>query len=87
MVIGMIMERAFQRALEKFGTINSETINQALETFNNEDFGGIVPNITYTKTNHGASWRARIVKVNEDATYTPVTGFWAPGKEKIKILK
>ena len=87
MVIGMIMERAFQRALEKFGTINSETINQALETFHDEDFGGIVPNITYTKTDHGASWRARIVKVNEDATYTPVTGFWAPGKEKIKILK
>jgi len=87
MIIGMIMERAFQRALEKFGSINSETINQALETFNDEDFGGIIPNVTYTKTDHSASWRARIVKVNEDATYTPVTGFWSPGKEKIKILQ
>ena len=87
MVIGMIMERAFQRANEKFGKIDSDTINQALETFRDEEFGGLVPNITYTKTDHSASWRARIVKVNEDATYTPATGFWAPGKEKITILK
>ena len=28
-----------------------------------------------------------IVKVNENATYTPVTSFWAPGREKIKIVK
>ena len=86
-VIGTIMERAFQRAYDKFGDINGKTINQALETFRNEDFGGLVPNITYTKTDHGASWKARIVKVNENATYTPLTGFWAPGKERVKILK
>jgi branched-chain amino acid transport system substrate-binding protein len=85
--VGMVMERAFQRAHERFGRIDSETINQALETFRNEDFGGLIPNITYTKTDHSASWRARIVKINEDATYTPLTGFWAPGKEKVKILK
>ena len=86
-IIGMIMERSFERAYEKFGKINSETINQALETFNNEDFGGLFPNVTYTKTDHSASWKARMVKVNEDATYTPVTSFWAPGKEKVKIIR
>jgi branched-chain amino acid transport system substrate-binding protein len=86
-VIGMIMERAFVRAHEKFNDINGETINKALETFRNEDFGGLVPNITYTETDHSASWRARIVRINEDATYTPVTTFWAPGREKIKVLQ
>ena len=86
-VIAMIMERAFERAYANFGKINSETINQALETFRNEDFGGLVPNITYTKTDHSGSWKARIVKINEDATYTPLTNFWAPGKEKVKIVR
>lgn len=85
-VIAMIMERAFERAHEKFGEINGATINEALQTFRNEDFGGLVPNITYTKTDHSASWTARIVKINEDATYTPLTTFWAPGKEKVKLI-
>jgi hypothetical protein len=83
----MIMERAFQRAHEKFGEIDSETINDALETFRDEDFGGVVPNITYTKTDHSASFKARIVKINEDATYTPLTTFYTPGKERIRLLK
>ena len=86
-IIGMIIERGLQRAQEKFGEVNGETVNQALETFRNEDFGGLVPSVTYTSTDHSASWLTRIVKVNEDATYTPATGFWAPGKEKIKIMK
>ena len=86
-VIAQIMERAFERAYANFGKINSETVNQALETFRNEDFGGLFPNVTYTKTNHSASWKARIVKINEDATYTPLTSFWAPGKEKVKIVR
>jgi branched-chain amino acid transport system substrate-binding protein len=86
-VIASIMERAFERAHEKFGKINSETINQALETFRNEDFGGLVPPITYTDTDHSASWTARIVRINEDQTYTPLTSFWAPGKEEIMVLK
>ncbi|MFO7740570.1 MAG: ABC transporter substrate-binding protein [Desulfatiglandaceae bacterium] len=85
--IAMIMERAFERAYEKFVDINSETINQALETFDNEDFGGLIPNVTYTSTDHSASWKARIVKINEDASYTPLTGFWGPGKEKVKIVR
>lgn len=85
--IAMIMERAFQKAADQFGKVNSETINQALETFDNEDMGGIVPNITYKQGDHGASFTARIVQVHEDATYTPVTKFWTPGKEKITILK
>lgn len=86
-IMGMILERAFLRAQEKFGKVDSETINQALETFDNEDFGGLVPNVTYNKDYHGASWTARIVRLNEDQTYTPMTSFWAPGKEKVKILK
>ena len=86
-VVGMIMERAFQRAQEKFGKIDSQTVNQALETFNKEHFGGLFPDVTYTKTDHGASWVARIVKINEDQTFTPLTSFWAPGKEKVSILK
>jgi ABC-type branched-subunit amino acid transport system substrate-binding protein len=85
--LGSVMERAFQRAHEKFGKIERETINLALESFRNEDFGGLLPNVTYTKTDHSASWRARIVKVNEDRTFIPLTGFWAPGKEKVRILK
>ena len=86
-IIGMIIERGLRRAQEKFGEVNSYNINEALETFRGEDFGGIIPNVTYTKTDHGASWIARIVKVNEDQTYTPVTSFWAPGKEPMTILK
>jgi len=86
-VMGMIVERACLRAEEKFGKINNLTINQALETFRNEDFGGLVPNITYTKTYHGGSWKARIVRLNEDQTYTPMTTFWAPGKEKVTLIK
>jgi len=86
-VIAMIMERAFQRAHEKFGEINSETINDALETFRDEDFGGLVPNVTYTKTNHEASFTARIVKINEGQTFTPITTYFSPGKERLKLLK
>jgi len=86
-VIGSIMARAFQRANDKFGKINSQSVNLALETFQNEDFGGLVPNITYTDTDHGGSFTARIVKINEDQTYTPLTKFWIPGKEKVTIIK
>jgi len=86
-VIGSIMERAFQRAYERSAKINGETINQAMESFRNEDFGGLMPNVTYTQTNHEASFRGRIVQVNEDATYTPLTAFFTPGKEKIKIVR
>ena len=85
--IAMIMERAFEKAHKMSGKINSETINNALESFRDEDMGGIVPNITYTKTDHSASFKARIVQVHEDSTCTPMTAFWSPGKEKIKILK
>jgi len=86
-VVGSLMVRAFQRAHEKFGEVNSETINQALETFRDEDFGGLMPNITYTKDDHSASFTGRIVKVHEDSTYTPLTNFFVPGKEPIKLLK
>lgn len=85
--VAMIMERAFQRADERFGKINPETINKAMESFRDEDFGGLVPNITYTKDDHGASFKARIVQVHENGTYTPLTNFYIPGKEKIQLLK
>ncbi len=85
--IGMIMERAFIRAYEKNKNINPETINAALESFKNENFGGLVPAITYTKDDHSASFTARMVRVKEDGTYIPLTNFYVPGKDKIKLLK
>jgi len=85
--VAMIMERAFQRAHEQSGKINNETINNALETFKDEDFGGVVPNITYTKTDHQGSFKGRIVKINEGQTFTPVTTFYEPGKETIRLSK
>jgi branched-chain amino acid transport system substrate-binding protein len=84
-VVGMIMERAFTRANEKYKEINNETINKALESFNNEDFGGLVPNITYTTNDHEGSFKARIVKVGEDGSFTPLTNFYNPLKEKITL--
>jgi branched-chain amino acid transport system substrate-binding protein len=85
--VGMIMERAFVRAQEKFHQVNRDTINRAMESFRNEDFGGLLPPVTYTKKDHGASFRARIVQVREDGTYVPLTYFYTPGKEKIRLLK
>jgi len=86
-VVGMIMERAFSRALKDSGDINREMINKAMESFRNEDFGGLFPNVTYTKTDHGASFIARIVRVGEDGSYTPLTHFFNPEKDKIRLLK
>lgn len=84
--VAMIMERAFIRAQEKYKTINPETINRAMESFRNENFGGLIPAVTYTPKDHGASFTARIVRVGEDGSFTPLTNFYVPGKEKIKIL-
>ena len=86
-VVGIIMERAFIRAYEKNKVINPETINAAMESFKNEDFGGLVPKITYTKDDHSASFTARMVKVKEDGTFIPLTNFYVPGKDKIKMLR
>ena len=85
--IGMIMVRAFIRAYEKSKDINPETINAAMESFRNEDFGGLIPKVTYTKEDHGASFTARMVKVKEDGTYLPLTNFYIPGKNIIKLIK
>lgn len=86
-VVGIIMERAFIRANEKSKAINPATINAALESMNNEDFGGLVPAVTFTKDNHEASFTARMVKVKEDGSYIPLTNFYVPGKDKIKLIK
>ena len=86
-VVGVIMERAFMRAHEASKQINRDTINKAMESFRNEKFDGLVPDITYTKKNHGASFKARMVQVREDGTYVPLTNFYTPGKEKIKLSK
>jgi branched-chain amino acid transport system substrate-binding protein len=83
----MIMERAFIRAYEKSKEITPETINAAMESFKDEDFGGLIPKVTYTKEDHGASFTARMVKVKEDGTYVPLTNFYVPGKDKIKLLQ
>ena len=86
-VVGIIMERAFIRANEKSKAINPATINAALESMNNEDFGGLVPAVTFTKDNHEASFTARMVKVKEDGSYIPLTNFYVPGRDKIKLIK
>ena len=86
-VVAMIMERAFHRASGLYKTVNAENINKALETFQNEDFGGLVPYVTYTKTNHEGSYKGRVVQVHEDATLTPMTNLFVPGKREIKVLK
>jgi branched-chain amino acid transport system substrate-binding protein len=86
-VVGMIMERAFELAQSKFGKITTKTINQAMESFRNENFGGLVPPTTYTKDNHEGSFTARIVQIHEDATYSPMTNFFVPGKGQLKLLK
>ena len=86
-VVGMIMERAMIRAQEKFKEVNRDTINRAMESFREEDFGGLVPAVTYTPTDHGASFKARIVQVKEDGSYIPLTNFYVPGKEKISLQK
>ena len=86
-VVGMIMERAMIRAQEKFKEVNRDTLNRAMESFKQEDFGGLIPNVTYTPTDHGASFSARIVQVKEDGSYTPLTNFYIPGKEKIRLQK
>jgi branched-chain amino acid transport system substrate-binding protein len=85
-VVAMIQERAAHRAAGLYKTINAENINKAMETFKNEDFGGLVPYVTYTKDNHEGSFKGRIVKINEDATYAPMTNFYVPGKEKVQVL-
>jgi branched-chain amino acid transport system substrate-binding protein len=85
--VAQIMERAMVRAGEKYTEINRETINKAMEGFRNEDFGGLIPNVTYTPTDHGASFTARIVQVKEDGSYQPLTNFYVPGKEKIRLQK
>ncbi|MEE9912611.1 MAG: ABC transporter substrate-binding protein [Deltaproteobacteria bacterium] len=86
-VVGMIMERAFQRAYEKAKAINPATINAALESMKNENFGGLVPAVSFSRDNHEASFTARMVKVKEDGTYIPLTNFYIPGKDKIKLIK
>ncbi|MFP4036540.1 MAG: hypothetical protein ACLFUE_03360, partial [Desulfobacteraceae bacterium] len=86
-IVGMIMERAFELAIEEFGEVNSETVNKALESFDNESFGGLLPDTTYTEDDHSGSWKARMVKINEDQTFDPLTEFWAPGEEKVKLLE
>jgi branched-chain amino acid transport system substrate-binding protein len=85
-VVAMIMERAFTLAHQNYKEINRETIIKAMESFRNEDFGGLMPNITYSPTDHSASFKARIVRVGEDGTFTPLTNFYNPLEEKIKLL-
>ncbi len=86
-LVGLVTERALERAKDKYGKITPETVNKALESFKNEDFGGVVPKLTYSKTQHGGSFIGRIVQVHEDGTFIPLTNFFAPGKGELTILK
>lgn len=86
-IIAMIMERALEKSYKMFGNFDPVNVNKALESFRNEDFGGLIPPVTYTKDNHEGSFVARIVQIHEDATYSPVTNFFVPGKGQIKVLK
>ncbi len=85
--VAMIMERAMHRASGLYGKINPENINKAMETFQNEDFLGLVPDVSYSKTNHEGSFKGSIVQIHEDMTYTRMTNLFEPGKEKIQVLK
>ena len=84
--IAAIMARALQRARETLGKIDGRTISLALETLEREDFGGLIPAITYTDANHNASFVTRMVRVNENRTFTPLTKFWNPKTEKVTII-
>jgi len=86
-VVAMIEERSAHRASGLYGKINAENINKAMETFKDEDFGGLVPNITYNKDYHEGSFKGRIIQIHEDSTYSPMTNFFVPGKEKVQVLK
>ncbi len=86
-VVAMIMERAMEKAYKASGKINGETINTAMETFRNESLGGLVPYVTFTKTDHGGSFKTRIVRIHEDMTYSAMTNFFDPGKDKVQVLK
>ncbi|HOJ51397.1 MAG TPA: ABC transporter substrate-binding protein [Syntrophales bacterium] len=86
-VVAAIMERAFQRAYTQSKEVNREKITKAMESFRKEDFGGLVPPVTYTKANHEASFTARIVKVKEDGSFIPLTHFFNPSTEKIKFIR
>jgi branched-chain amino acid transport system substrate-binding protein len=86
-VVAMIEERSAHRASGLYGKIDAENINKAMETFKNEDFGGLVPYVSYSKTDHEGSFKGRIVQIHEDMSYTPITNFFVPGKEKVQVLK
>lgn len=85
--VASLMERAMIRANEKFKEVNSKTINSAMESFRNEDFGGLIPSVTYTATNHEASFSGRMVQVYEDGSCEPLSNFFNPDKEKAQIIK
>lgn len=85
--VAMIMERAIQRAWERSGKISPKAINEALESFRGESFGGLIPDVTYTPQDHEGSFKARIVRVHEDGRFTPLTGFFTPGKDPIVLLE
>jgi len=93
--IGMIMEKAFERASKQFGNINPETITKSLELFQNEEMGGVIPPVSYSskqkdsyKNPHEGSCKLRILRVNEKTkTFKPLTDFFVPGKERVKLLK
>ena len=80
--IASIMERAIEKANKESGKINGETINNAMESFRNEQFGGLVPYVTYTKTDHQGSFKTRIIRIHEDENVYALDRFLRSGQRQ-----
>jgi hypothetical protein len=37
-------------------------------------------------TIHERSFKTRIVRIHEDGMYSPLTGFFVPGKDRVPVL-
>ncbi len=58
----LVWVEALKRA-DKAGSLNGEGIKKAMETISDFNAGGLVPNLTYTSTDHRPSTRTPIYKV------------------------
>lgn len=84
--VAAIMARGVQRAYETLGKIDGQTVNLALETFEKEDFGGLIPRLTYTDSDHEGFFVTRVLSVNKNQTFTPVTRFWNPKEGTVNSI-
>lgn len=85
--LAAVTERVIRRAHERFGDVNRETVNKAMELFNNEDFGGLIPKVSFSKTDHAGIYQTRVVECREGNKVVPRTNFFTPGKGEMELLK